>query len=1498
MKKILSLFLAITILGSMFCGITVSAEDANWTDGFTATMGSPKIEKGKITLEDATVDGASVAVRKPLTFPNGDIDVEWTMAYEKGANCNIQIRVGTHRYYFDAYTTKINYMPDTWSSQPNRWKGFKFDFGREYHDYHLIGKNGNAELYVDGYYLGAMSVDTASGDVSVNFYAGATATQPHIKLVVTNFKQNQPKGNSGDSDGSEIVNPNDQPVVPIYEEFDKDEGLWKNETKDAWKIEDGMLTVNNLNESGAQNYLRLQRYVGYADDFNFHTRMRAASENWMGSILFKIPGKWLMIYKNRDVWNIVNSQSNERPYYSTIHEGGKWFDIEVKTYNNCEGARIYINNDLLVDIPIGQKSLEAGPTEIRYTASAYNLCKSSDIYVDFMHFEPYYNNIEITKIKSGDAFLEGSKIKVGANFTGKNAPEEIEYLINGVPVAKGAAPYYEAELTGMPEGDYEVTARSESGERGIAKRFHVVKAIRAETKADKTKNGYKISTKLNDELNQVTAIEYLLNGKLIGTKTQAPYSINLDNISNKRHTLTTICKNKGDVTLAEYVTILDADVSGTRASEHFANDISYNVTGTNGSATYDFANGNYRLFIKHTPEGITYLTNNGEETYKFGTGKFDIFTNGAYANVYRNGQLAFSLIMPRTEDVFKKISNNGMKISDERVLIPENQRTYFVYEKIGAGKHIYNVSDMPYYYNFNFTAKKSDEMSIAINDEYFRTDVEIKNGEITVWDYLQGYQDTPRELILCDVPDISGDISYRLETSAGMARLYANEKFLGTFRCGRSAGGQSIGIELFGNSTIKDVEMNDNNDLSIYTYNSNIEGEFPAEEFFLQGSEVKFDKEKGIVLEAKKDEEKAAEIHAYAGDATLTADVTIEELKGGFWFSIDHATEKNYTKIGYNVATGNFEVIDIVDGIPTTTFTQEGSLPVGKKFNFELTTKQNESGKDIIMYVNGVQMFKHSKTLYVRGPLGFRITDGKATINNVVYKGDVRPVRGTRMIDVDTMVEPTWSVSEYEGKITFHSPSKGKAVTTDGAKTFTLEPWVEGDSFNVYQFFDENGEPTTELLSLVSGAHLRKTPSTIYDEKGLPYSNAFAYRSYDLGKTWIDEGFIVKEDTVLPDDVDVRMDGMVRYFATGRYSGLYQGKSGRLYSTFGFAYSENDGSALVGYSDDKGKTWEFSETHLTKENTGLLLQESLVTELANGVVRVYSRSQAGSIVYFDSHDGGKTFETTYHTTPFLAALNCFQIQADPYDANTLYACWSYDNINLGPIMQYPRTRICLARSTDCGETWEFLGTYQQNISSSVASNTNLTMPTTKNYMFPSGWIDYGYSNPQDDGALAVVVDKSKLQGTKNFERVHLVGNDIVKNTAKVDTSKMLIIDSEEGNVWKSGKLHQNMACEGFISAEIAASYAGMKATYNNDGSVSFVLGTAEIIFGKEFVKYVDGKKYISLDEYIKKFNLASSIKGNVIIIDAYDDWNELKECTARYSVDIFDTKTNDETEAK
>ena len=81
--------------------------------------------------------------------------------------------------------------------------------------------------------------------------------------------------------------------------------------------------------------------------------------------------------------------------------------------------------------------------------------KNTDIYVDFMHFEPYYNNIEITKIKNGDAYLEGSKIKVGATFTEENAPEEIEYFINNVPVAKGVAPYYEAELTGMPENPNE-----------------------------------------------------------------------------------------------------------------------------------------------------------------------------------------------------------------------------------------------------------------------------------------------------------------------------------------------------------------------------------------------------------------------------------------------------------------------------------------------------------------------------------------------------------------------------------------------------------------------------------------------------------------------------------------------------------------------------------------------------------------------------------------------------------------------------------------------------------------------------------------------------------------------------------------------------------------------------------------------------------------------------------------------------------------------------------
>jgi hypothetical protein len=868
---------------------------------------------------------------------------------------------------------------------------------------------------------------------------------------------------------------------------------------------------------------------------------------------------------------------------------------------------------------------------------------------------------------------------------------------------------------------------------------------------------------------------------------------------------------------------------------------------------------------------VTYLTSDGEKSYKLGTGNFRVITNFEFADVYRNGQLAFSFIMPKTTRVYKNASN----IANESVKIPEGKNTYFKQKNISTGEHIYNFCELPYIYQLEFVAKKTDDVRLVINDSYYRTDLMLKDGKFVAWDGGgTGEEFAPVERALCDAPDTNDDVYYRLETSLGMSKLYADGKWLASFRSSRSVGGQYIAIKT--GSGIKYASINSATDVFAFEDNFDGAGEFASSEYWYDGHKLSID-ENGIALKSASGGTASAELNVYAGTVELEADVTVKDLnssylngyfwRGGFWVNIDHSVDGTYSKIGYNASTKKFEAVEYIDGTATTKESKSGSLPYNTKFNIKIKTIQYEKVKDIVLYIDGTEVLKYTKDLVQRGRVGFVVADGSATIHNISYYGDSRPVRGAVLHNLEGIVEPTVEAFDRGEEIVLTSTGTGRAVSSDGGKTFVREPSVTGDGFNVYQFVDENGNPTGELLDLV----FFKTGNT---ESGAIIRNARIYRSYDYGDTWTEEGLLYPE-----------AEPLLNY----RYCGITRGPSGRMYYCVQYANDEKEGSCLALYSDDKGKTWTKSETYIDFREIGVRNQETMVVELSDGRVRIYARNDLGYLHYYESHDGGKTFDKTVHDTPFFSALNCFQIENDPYNPGTMYACWSYDNVNTTKTEQMPRTRWALARSYDDGETCEYLGTYYEFLPKDGHNSSNLCMAITKDKLIMNCWSRISYK-PNGNAAFdsgALVIDKDKLQPTAYFEQVHMIHADSATNRMKFDASDVLVVNPENNVVFKNGEMYLNGANGRYVLAEIASSYAAMKPTYNADGSVVLSTDTIQKTFGTEYVQEIDGQKYILVDAFAREFRLLTAEKAGTIVIYTNNDNLMLKKMAAQYTADVF-----------
>ena len=81
------------------------------------------------------------------------------------------------------------------------------------------------------------------------------------------------------------------------------------------------------------------------------------------------------------------------------------------------------------------------------------------------------------------------------------------------------------------------------------------------------------------------------------------------------------------------------------------------------------------------------------------------------------------------------------------------------------------------------------------------------------------------------------------------------------------------------------------------------------------------------------------------------------------------------------------------------------------------------------------------------------------------------------------------------------------------------------------------------------------------------------------------------------------------------------------------------------------------------------------------------KPSASFLYYSDSFDNGETWDLDFKPTQFASVCSAFNVERDP-DTGYIWLAWEYNCENDNGTVQYPRTRIGLAVSTDNGETWD------------------------------------------------------------------------------------------------------------------------------------------------------------------------------------------------------------------
>ena len=1646
--------LGILMLVSLLPGRIAAA--TAWCDGWSVSGGAV-ISGGRIVLNSP--EGSESIAQMDWNPGGARFDVEWKMTVNAFSGYeNVQICTGTYRAIMAICSDKITYhAPDADGT------GFvtgtvSYPIGKDTHTYRLIGDGNQCKLLIDGTYVQDFVIENNSQSAKLKVWnMGSSAGTAN--LIVESFVAHDVRQGaaSPSADGG------------FYDTFDGSETGWM--LNGGWEISGGYLTNTNYSAKAES----VKKALQFSDEYTitFHASVPKIGAN-TGIQLF-LPGKCLYI-SVKEKFLLFNTKNGYIPSENFENLGDAFHEYKIKGYNHCENAMIYLDGAVIADVEL----LDSTRTD--YHIFFYNQAIEADnaiMKIDDFRFEPEENAIFMQSPVGGAVYPEGQPISLMADVTKDSAAiPSVAYQMYGNTVATGsAADGYAASIENLPPGNYEITPTY--GERSGEKvAFTVKSSVTGSLDAVWNGSGIQISAALSDPKSKVSYVEYYIDGILRSTAAAAPYHAAIANVTAEAHTLTAVARNADGISVFQETKALRPSLTDGSASQSSSNEISYTVGGTAGSAVYELKNGNHRLSLRHTPDEVFYQTASGEKSYPAGSGSFTILTEGPSADVYFGGQLAFSFLMPQTAEIGQQYLEDGLRFTQKEISVPQNRRNYFVKRNVSDTKESYPVFDLSYIHNLDFVADKTDGARLVLNDGYYRTDISLEDGKFYVW-MTQFDKSTPLRREVADAID-ADDVYYRVETVAGMSRLYGNGKWLASFRNAHSTGAETLGVDITAGDGLRYLAVHDNTDLYLYRDDFKGAAEIPSADFYQTagGMNLSVDTADGsMTLDAEGLTDAIAELTAYAGDASLSCDVNLSRCGGGFWFLLNHSVTNVYTKIGYNAATQNFEIVDRNNDDVTEMVKAVGTLLTDTTVHLELAVAQSESGKRVTLYRDGEAVITQNLTAAQRGKVGFILSDSTAKIYNLSYRGDTKPVTGvTDTVHAGKTVPPTLDLLERGNDLVMVSDSGQWMTSNNGGKDWEIGGTVGGSSYNMIRLSEKKTGNWSEQSKALSGTtglvengavHLRFTPKAkstmveIYNgsyrfrleneaggtnrlclyqkelRKVFPYPLAYG-TTYDvivfqrsdhyecwaktaaemyysfLGKTegmrdsTAAESVVIKAntteiggfaeteidyikiycpvpgttsgsdsteadllstvDTAAPalvidsnadfrtmvsdfsgtqgtekvaggklllksgthtgvertnevisvkrtktgtDENGVGLYNYLTYYSTNNGASwikrdgylapesvagritmnnrITQGKSGRVYFASCDNNNEDFGYTTIWYTDDKGVTWHKSETDLDAKVTGYCIQEVVCLETDEGIVRAYFRNNMGLVHYFNSYDYGVTWDLEHiYQTPFLSALNCFNIELDPYDMKTLYAAWGYDNANLHGIDQYPRTRWAFARSHDGGETWEFLGSVHEN-NAVQFSMMNLSVNVAKNYIVLNAYSDDTMNNDPQSWSRTIVVKKDQLKPTMDFEQLHMYDAEQIQKTRLIgeDLQKSaLLIHPKSHSAVLSGDQIENAVYDGAICLEVAAAFVGAEAE-RTDGNVKLTVGDAAVSFAASEISVRGGRSYIPLQAFAERFHLSVTEENGTLILSSYDGWSAGQRQTLRTAVDLF-----------
>lgn len=1501
MRRILALVTTLCLFVTSFAIMTVSVSaDTGWTSGWEVSGNASAVTiKGDTIRANVELGGAEAEITK-TAFIDRSFDFEWTMKMENipGSGTYFLLYTGSERHYVMFHAGSIKWEDNDARTGAKTYRSVDIDLGTDEHTYRMVGEGGGADIYVDGFYIASIEKASASsGAARWTWYAAGTTGKETYTISDVTVNKFTGRGTTGGGGADTEVKETtiyedmiaeawtDKPLLveDVFFGFDKREDYNDWVIQDCWSFEDGIAKLDST-RAVAANY-NLQHLAIYGSfgiekgqDFVFTTKFRVNQFDEQMYINVMWPGYGCravvfpeVIEFDSEIFATPHASDSFRlasKANSNIGDG-KWHEYQLKTSQGGTKVQLFMDGKAISGVVDAVNNNSYNRNGKVYLSGMANASYGWDMEFDWVDIKIIKNDINIDAPMRNAEYLEGVSVPLRASLKeGVDADiPSVDYKIDGRVVATGMAPDYRATIEGLGAGSYTVVAEYEDYTSGEVE-FTVREAIKGylEPQLDDAGN-LTAKVKFLETNPKIDKVEYYLDGNLVATTKSSPYSMNVPSVPNAGHTLEAVYYDKNNIVLGESSEKIIPVIGNKDVSENYSNDITYSVSG-DGNAEIIYSNGRHQLKLNHTKNSVTCLTDAGEETYEFGSGNYRIMTDGPVVEGYYNGQFVFSYYMPMTDVVEKKITENGVKVNDFKVIIPEERNNYFFGKNIN-GQNVYRLGETTANHVIDFKASASDHVHIAMNDGFYRTDLTLKDGKFYAWTSKEITSEPFVEEQLGAVAS-NDETYYRIETAIGMTRVFANGRWIATFRNIQASGEPTLAVDVMSGGGLSYLSVGDLSDIYYYEDDFRGKGKFDSDDYFRMhngmGIDIEYASERlNLTARGNEVQDAMAEINANLGDFDLSTDVRVKKNTKGFWIYYNRPTTVDYSKAGYNFKTKEWEIVNKV-GSNKKVITAPGEFPQEELVHLDLKVRTLDTGKEVTLYMNDQPVISQDNGPYERGRLGFAITDGSAYIENFYLRGDSKP-----MLAVNHYVHGlpfAEGIELGDGLYRFYTRGSGYAETRDEGMSFTKHSY--GGSAN----------PADEVCKLPNGELLSVATYIAGKKDGKNVYNAKIVISNDGGQTWENIGDLVKE----PSGIVLSTGGRLKV-----------GASGRVYFMASADASENPWNlASLYFSDDNGRTWQEGGL-IRAEDIGATIVEQVVVEAEGEELHCYTRTDQGCILKIISYDRGLTWDTdNVYKTPFLAPECCMNVEADHEYPNIFYMTWSNDNDNLSGKGQYPRTNQSLAISYDYGKMWHFYGKpFENNSRSSASATTNMNFEIFEDFVVITSPSYDDVTRAGGDKPRHIFIPKDKQVVSKRWERLYPKWpgmEDITMPVTYDDINRVLAVHPESGTVLLRGRRVADVVADGMVSAEVLASYLGGTVKDGENGKLIFVSAGSETIVSADSVSKKNGKKYVDPVKFAEAVGLFVEEEKGVQIISSFENLGVSQKEALRYGLDFFTDK--------